>query len=66
MKKSLLILLSAFCLSNTVNAQEFAEEGNFSAEVGYVNKQFVTDFGNGQVFHENLFGLEDCSFMASR
>ena len=59
MKKPLLILLSAFCLSNATSAQEFSEEGNFSAEIGYVNKQFVTDFGNGDVFHENIFGLED-------
>ena len=58
MKRTLLILLSAFCLSGIVNAQEFSEEGNFSAELGYVNKQFVTNFGNGDVFHENLFGQE--------
>ena len=59
MNKPLLIRRSAFCLSGTVRAQEFSEEDNFSAEIGYVNKQFVTDFGNGEVFHENLFGLED-------
>ena len=58
MKKALLILLSTFCLSGIINAQEFSEEGNFSAELGYVNKQFVTNFGNGDVFHENLFGQE--------
>jgi len=57
MKKALLILLSTFCLSG-INAQEFSEEGNFSVEVGYVNKQFVTNFGNGNVLHENLFGQE--------
>lgn len=58
MKKTLLILASTFCLSNAINAQEFIEEGNFSAEIGYVNKQFVTNFGNGETFHENLFGQE--------
>ena len=57
--KKILLLLSAFCLSSITNAQEFMENGDISMEVGYVNKQFVTDFGNGNVFHEDLFGQED-------
>ncbi|MBO7068774.1 MAG: hypothetical protein J6W52_08875 [Bacteroidaceae bacterium] len=57
MKKAILFILLS-CASYSINAQGIIEEGDFSAELGYVNKQFVTNFGDGEVLHENLFGQE--------
>lgn len=60
MKRTILfILLSVFYCNNELTAQEFLDEGKISVEMGYVNKQFVTDFGAEGVLHENLFGEED-------
>ena len=61
MKKTILLFaISLFCASNAaLQAPGFMDDGKMSFELGYVNKQFVTDFGRDGVFHENLFGDED-------
>lgn len=60
MKKTIisLFLFAIACNSYSISPVDY-ENDLYGVEVGYVNKQFVTRFPNGETFHEDLFGRED-------
>ena len=60
MKKTIfsLFLLVIVCDSYSKLPVDY-ENDSYGVEVGYVNKQFVTRFPNGETLHEDLFGREN-------